>query len=122
MVTFAVCAITAASMAMNSFAVELMKNGTRGDDVKEIQEMLISSGYLDGNADGIFGPKTEKAVLAFQQDNGLVPDGVVGMETWTAIGAYEVVLYTVTVPDLTKSEADALAAKYPDAIVAAVKG
>ena len=45
-----------------------------------------------------------------------------GMETWTAIGAYEVVLYTVTVPDLTKSEADALAAKYPDAIVAAVKG
>ena len=85
MVTFAVCAITAASMAMNSFAVELMKNGTRGDDVKEIQEMLISSGYLDGNADGIFGPKTEKAVLAFQQDNGLDATGIVGEGTYNAL-------------------------------------
>ena len=44
------------SMSMSSFAAENMKNGSRGDDVKEVQEMLIAQGYLDGNADGIFGP------------------------------------------------------------------
>ena len=99
-----------------------VRKGDKGDLVRELQERLNSFGYNCGTVDGIFGSKTLAAVKAFQQDNGLVPDGVVGMETWTAIGAYEVVLYAVTVPDLTKSEADALTAKYPDAIVAAVKG
>ena len=45
---FAVCAMTVISMTVNSFAVEMMKNGTRGDDVREVQEMLIASGYLYG--------------------------------------------------------------------------
>ncbi len=43
--------------------------------------MLISGGYLEGDADGIFGPKTEAAVLAFQQENGLDATGMVGEGT-----------------------------------------
>ena len=84
-ISFAVCAMTVISMSLSSYAVELMKNGTRGDDVREVQEILISLGYLDGNADGIYGPKTEGAVLAFQQDHSLDATGIVGEGTWNAL-------------------------------------
>ena len=42
-------------------------------------------GYNVGPVDGIFGPRTERAVLAFQADKGLSIDGVVGNETWKAL-------------------------------------
>ena len=59
----AVCAMTVISMSVNSFALETMKRGTRGDDVREIQEKLISMGYLEeGGADGISEPK-QKALF-----------------------------------------------------------
>ena len=83
--TFAVCAMTVVSMSVNSFAMETIRRGSRGDDVKEIQEMLISLGYLEGGADGIFGPKTEKAVLEFQQENRLDATGIVGEGTFDAL-------------------------------------
>ena len=56
----AVCAVTVTAMSVNSYAMETIKRGNRGDDVREVQEMLISLGYLEeGGADGIFGAKTE---------------------------------------------------------------
>ena len=76
---YLICAMTVLSMASGSLAMETMKRGTRGDDVREMQEMLISLGYLEeGGADGIFGAKTEKAVLAFQQDQALDATGMAG--------------------------------------------
>ena len=60
------------------FCIMILKNGSRGDDVREIQEKLIALGYLDGKADGIFGPKTEGAVLAYQKDRNLDETGMVG--------------------------------------------
>ena len=39
--------------------------GTRGDAVKDIQEALIYMGYLDDTADGIYGNKTENAIIAY---------------------------------------------------------
>ena len=83
--TLAVCLMTVAAMTTGSFAMETMKRGTRGDDVREVQEMLISQGYLEGNADGIYGPKTEAAVLKFQQENGLDATGMVGEVTIGAL-------------------------------------
>ena len=41
-----------------------------------------SIGYDPGPIDGIFGPLTRSAVVKFQIDNGLVPDGIVGPRTW----------------------------------------
>ena len=83
---FAISVLTAVSMSVNSYAIELMRNGSTGDDVRELQEMLISSGCLgEGEADGVFGPKTEKAVLAFQQENGLDATGIVGDATYNAL-------------------------------------
>ena len=50
--------------------------GSKGDSVKKLQQALIDQGFLSGKADGIFGPKTEQAVIRFQQKNGLPgPDG-----------------------------------------------
>jgi hypothetical protein len=55
--------------------------------ITALQQALVSAGYDPGEADGTFGPRTEAAVVAFQQDNGLAPDGIVGPETASALNA-----------------------------------
>ena len=55
--------------------------------VTALQQALVSAGYDPGEPDGTFGPKTEAAVVAFQQDNGLTSDGIVGPETASALNA-----------------------------------
>lgn len=63
-----------------------LKNGSRGDDVKELQKLLTEEGFLCGAADGIFGKATRKAVIEYQNRKGLVADGIVGEKTWKALG------------------------------------
>lgn len=58
----------------------LLKVGSRGEDVKAVQE------FLGLAADGIFGKGTEQAVRDFQKLNGLGADGLVGKGTWAAMG------------------------------------
>ena len=58
-----------------------LRKGSKGLYVTELQEMLKKRGYTL-KTDGIFGTKTEEAIEAFQADNGLVVDGVVGEKTW----------------------------------------
>ena len=57
------------------------------DLVRQLQQTLIAAGYDPGSVDGSFGPTTEAAVTAFQQDNGLSADGVVGPETASALNS-----------------------------------
>jgi len=59
--------------------------GSRGDDVRRIQNCLNAVNNAGLNADGIFGPLTEAAVMNFQRSRGLNPDGVVGPLTWGAL-------------------------------------
>ena len=62
----------------------VLKKGSRGEDVKQLQELLGI------NQDGIFGPNTEAALKTFQKDNGLTEDGQVivdGGETWPKLNA-----------------------------------
>jgi len=63
-----------------------VKCGSRGDDVIYLQKQLTVLGYSVGAVDGIFGVKTQVAVKAFQAENRLVVDGIVGSKTWKAIG------------------------------------
>lgn len=62
-----------------------LRNGSRGEEVRRLQQALISLGFLSGSADGIFGRQTEKAVRAFQKKNGLSADGLAGLKTQSAL-------------------------------------
>lgn len=56
-----------------------------GPAVEDLQDRLIAAGFAVGTKDGVFGPKTESAVVAFQTKRGLLADGVVGPVTWGAL-------------------------------------
>jgi peptidoglycan hydrolase-like protein with peptidoglycan-binding domain len=58
---------------------------TSGDDVREVQEALQDAGFDPGRIDGVYGPDTEAAVLAFQRVHGLRRDGIVGPDTREAL-------------------------------------
>ena len=64
----------------------VLKQGSKGAEVKEVQRRLKAWGYYNGNADGVFGAGTKAAVVAFQKKNGLTADGVVGASTYKALG------------------------------------
>lgn len=61
------------------------KKGRKNKQVKTIQRLLNALGHDCGSVDGNFGSKTVAAVKAFQQENGLSADGVVGSKTWNAL-------------------------------------
>ncbi|RCX12535.1 gamma-D-glutamyl-{L}-meso-diaminopimelate peptidase I [Anaerobacterium chartisolvens] len=62
--------------------METLRLGSSGPYVKLIQSLLNRIGYNAGPVDGIFGNSTRRAVISFQTNNDLVPDGVVGPATW----------------------------------------
>ena len=64
-----------------SYAASTLYNGSRGEDVRQLQQALIDLGFLKGSADGIYGNKTEAAVRAFQKSAGLTVDGLAGTQT-----------------------------------------
>lgn len=57
----------------------LLKIGSKGEDVKRLQERLKLA------ADGSFGPGTEKAVKEWQSKNGLAADGIIGDASWSKL-------------------------------------
>ena len=59
----------------------LLKFGSRGTSVVQLQQALKTKGYLAGSTDGIYGKMTENAVIKFQQANHLRIDGFAGKET-----------------------------------------
>ena len=64
----------------------VLRQGSTGGEVKEVQRRLKNWGYYSGAVDGIFGSGTRKAVIYFQQKNGLTADGIVGKATYKALG------------------------------------
>lgn len=64
----------------------VLKKGTNGEDVVNLQKMLNAKKFNAGTVDGDFGKNTEKAVKAFQKKNGLEVDGIAGENTITALG------------------------------------
>lgn len=86
----AVLALMAAALvatpasANADYAWALVKDGQTSDNVTGVQ-YLLSSHDIATDADGVFGPATLESVTAFQSDNGLDADGVVGEDTWSAL-------------------------------------
>lgn len=64
--------------------LNVLRKGSKGDQVKALQLLLIGNGFSCGStgADGDFGAKTEAAVKSFQAKKKLTVDGIVGSATW----------------------------------------
>lgn len=77
--------LDAISTTVNRKNKNILSKGQVSNDVKNLQNNLISLGYLTGKADGAFGKNTENAVIAFQKKYGLTPDGLVGSTTKSKI-------------------------------------
>ncbi len=78
-----------------SIHTAVLRQGSKGGEVREVQRRLKLWGYYKGSVDGVFGAGTRSAVIAFQKKNGLTADGVVGKATYKALGmtsSYEVLL------------------------------
>lgn len=68
---------------LNPTAVTL-RRGSRGVETYYLQQKLLSKLY-PVTVDGVFGPATETQVRAFQSENGLASDGIVGRRTWEKV-------------------------------------
>ncbi|MGI6778922.1 MAG: M14 family metallopeptidase [Acetivibrionales bacterium] len=77
--------------------METLRIGSTGPNVKLIQSLLARIGYNPGPVDGIFGEQTRQAVIQFQRDNGLIPDGIVGPNTWNIFGRFLIGYDTYTI-------------------------
>ena len=94
----------------------LLKNGSKGNDVKKLQEKLGLA------SDGAFGPGTEAKVKAWQTANGLTADGLVGDVTWAKMFGSATVA-TVATPTAVPASAfklDKLKGHIPDAVIAQI--
>lgn len=78
--------ITAGHFGIFGTGRPLVTPGWKGSMVFEIQQRLIRMGYLDGPADGAYGPNSERAIMRLQKDNGLPATGEVDGPTYKALG------------------------------------
>ena len=73
-----------------------LRRGSRGDEVRAFQKLLADQHYLNGGVDGVFGGGTERALMEFQKDQGLNPDGVAWPQTLQRLnhefGAWKIVV------------------------------
>ena len=97
----------------------LLKNGSKGDDVKKLQEKLKLT------ADGAFGLRTEEAVKSWQKANGLKDDGIVGDGTWSKLFGVStpvaaVVKEDVVIPSGGPLNLEKLKGHIPDSVIAQI--
>ena len=59
--------------------------GTQGEDVMLVQRSLEALGYYNGEINGVYDRRTIEAVKKFQEDNNIVPSGIVNQKTWELI-------------------------------------
>jgi putative chitinase len=101
----------------------ILKIGSKGEDVKKLQEKLGLS------ADGVFGPGTEKAVKKWQIDHDLAADGLVGEGTWSKMFLTQQVItepapaapvVSTTIPSGSGFKLENLKGHIPDSVIAQI--
>lgn len=79
-------ALVEATWQLGDRLLVLTSPNLRGDDVGELQARLARLGFDCGRVDGIFGPRTARALEDFQSNCGLTADGVCGADTLRMLG------------------------------------
>jgi putative chitinase len=101
----------------------LLKIGSKGEDVKKLQEKLGLG------ADGVFGPGTEKAVKKWQIDHDLAADGLVGEGTWSKMFPTQQVItepapvapvVSTSIPSNSGFKLEKLKGHIPDSVIAQI--
>ena len=80
---------------------EMLSKGDNNNSVVELQQALKEKGFFDSDITGYFGDETYVAVLEYQKENGLYPDGKVGPETSESIFGND---YSALIESLTNPE------------------
>lgn len=78
--------------------------GSVGFAVTRVQFLLTKLGYTVGGIDGTFGSATDTAVKAYQTDNGLVADGIVGPDEWISLGGFDCTICRYLTPATIAAE------------------
>lgn len=81
-----VLVISAIAYSRNNSTQTLSRIGSRGQEVRQIQQKLRELGLYSGSVDGVYGTATQKAVRQFQKNCGLTVDGVAGSKTLLYLG------------------------------------
>jgi g-D-glutamyl-meso-diaminopimelate peptidase len=62
-----------------------LREGSSGDDVIYLQQLLNKKGRATITVDGYFGSETKQMVQIYQRNHGLEVDGIVGQKTWSSL-------------------------------------
>jgi len=81
LVVVSMCILLTSITAFAAPDSDSVKMGMRGENVKVLQKLLSEKGFYVGEIDGVFGEMTFKATKSFQNNNGLLVDGIAGRET-----------------------------------------
>jgi putative chitinase len=93
----------------------LLKNGSKGEDVKKLQVKL------GVEVIGTFGPKTEAAVKSWQKSNGLTDNGIVEVEMWNKLFGNSVITEDkVITPTVNGLKLDKLKGHIPDSVISQI--
>lgn len=73
--------------AVCNVSLKVLSNGSKGDEVKALQILLIGCGFSCGSCgvDGSYGPDTERAVIECQKVCGLATSGIADASTWAKL-------------------------------------
>jgi uncharacterized protein (TIGR02594 family) len=83
---FSRVSVSSSSVQLKPATPPTLKQGSSGAAVKDLQEKLNASGAQPPlEVDGDFGPKTKAAVISYQKNHSLDPDGIVGPKTWASL-------------------------------------
>jgi putative chitinase len=92
----------------------LLKVGSKGEDVKKLQQKLGLK------VDGDFGLKTEESVKNFQTKNGLTPDGIVGQLTWEKMMGQGIISTPQVAPQVGGLNLEKLKGHIPDSVISQI--
>ncbi len=81
-----VIVITAIAYTYAETRETLSQLGSRGQEVRQIQQKLRQLGLYSGSVDGVYGTATQKAVRQFQKNCGITADGIAGPKTLLYLG------------------------------------